>query len=81
MSVDKYTRFADKISTQMDAWEDAGHDRKAFLVDPGKFGRLAATKPLEARWKACTILNAWIQLHGTIRSIDVEAAFLSAGLS
>lgn len=76
----QHVRFAFKISDQIAAWEAAGHSRKDFQVDPGKFGRLAATKPLAARWAACRTMNEIIRQHGVLTCSDVVLAFEQAGL-
>ncbi len=75
-----HVRFSRKINEQIDAWMAAGHSRYTFQVDPGKFGRLAAAKPLAARWAACRTMNEAIQQHGVLTGSDVVQAFEQAGL-
>lgn len=82
MADSKYARFAQKMNDQI-ADYTAGGRRKAsdFIVDPGKFGRLASSAPDAAKYAVCHALNALLQKQARLSEVDVKAASTQRGSS
>lgn len=77
----KFEKFAEKINGQI-AGLVAGGKWKAtdFIIDPGKFGRLAASAPLAAKYTACKVMQEAISTNGRLTEGDVRRAFEAAGI-
>lgn len=76
----RYASFTRKINDQIQLYVANGHDARTFLVDPGKFGRLASKAPLAAKYAACKSMNAVIARNGSLTESSVANAFETAGI-
>lgn len=76
----KFAKFAQKINGQIDGLAANRHKRTDFIIDPGKFGRLAASAPLAAKYTACKVMQEAISANGCLTEDDVRRAFEAGGL-
>lgn len=79
MNAKTIENFTLKIQADMAAYA-VKHDPKTYILDPGKFGRVAAGKSDYAKNRVCRELNACIKCLGEITLLDVKVAFRQAGL-